>query len=265
MRKKPAFTLIELLIVIGIIAVLTTILIPVITTSIADSHITVCATKLGTIVDAFAKYADDTSYGGFPRLATKGDPDDPIGAGTSTNDLKVGDPLAYNTAVLGTNTMQNVWLLIEAGYLPAAAFQCPGDGDYLSKLTQTRYGWDSWYQFSYGMQNPYDTADPGPTPENKAVPVSTKTYKANYVFFADMNPGGPASTSGQSNHSTGCNVATRNGNVWFHEKEDSSVVYGEEIYDDTGGIADDWWPDTSLDVVITPTAPLAARIAELGG
>jgi len=247
MRK--AFTLIELLVLIAIIAVLVTILIPLKTSGPhGDSRKSVCAVNLRTIVYSFHKYADDAAYGGFPRLAAKGDPDDV---------LKDGNTL--DAATLGTNTMQNVWMLIDAGYLPLSAFMCPADGGYLDRTAITKYGWTSTAEFSYGMQNPYD-ADTDDDPVNQAVPVNTSTYKANYVFFADMNPGGPAATKGHSNHPDGCNVATRVGNVWFHmvEGADSSVVHGEEIYDDDADPGDAW-PDSSTDVVITPTDPKGNR------
>lgn len=260
MKRNRAFTLIELLIVIGIIAVLTTILIPVITSSISDSYKTVCATKLGTIVDSYAKYNDET--GGFPRHVTWAATADVDAAPTS------GDVL--DRATLGGNTMQTVWMLIDAGFVPAAAFKCPADDEHEPKTTQNRYGWDSWFQFSFGVQNPYDGDAATPVVENKACPDDTSKYKANWVFFADMNPGGPASadngattyyggTRRQSNHADGCNVATRNGNVWFHDEETSSVVYGEEIYDDEGSVALDVWPDLVYDVIITPTDPITAR------
>lgn len=233
-------------IVISLIVALVSLIVPVIRSSIGDSHKTVCATKLHTITDSFAKYEDTVERGAFPRLAAKGDPDDL---------LKDGNTL--DTATLGTNTMQNVWVLIDTGFLPGIAFQCPADAGYQPKSMMTRYGWASYRQFSYGMQNPYNAGVDG-DPVNKAVPINTSTYKANYVFFADMNPGGPAARRGHSNHPDGCNVATRNGNVWFHKEKDSSVVYGEEIYGDDS-YSGDAWPDSSTDVIITPTDPKGSR------
>lgn len=246
MKRRPAFTLVELLVLIAIIAVFVPILVPAIASPRSEVHKTVCATKLGTIVDSFAKYKDDATLGGFPRLAAKGNPNDA---------LKDGNTL--DVATLGTNTMQNVWMLIDEGYLPSVAFKCPADADYEPKGAPTKYGWENYSQFSYGMQNPYD-ADTDGDPVNKAVPVNTKTYKASYIFFADMNPGGPAAKKGHSNHRDGCNVATRNGNVWFDTKKRSSVIYGEEIYDDDADQSDAW-PDSNTDVVITPTVAKAER------
>ena len=245
-RECPAFMLIELLVLIAVIAVSVTILVPVIRTSIAGSYGPVCQTKLGSIVNAFARYDDDADYGGFPRLGAKGNPDDL---------LRDGDTL--DTATLGTNTMQNMWILIDPGFLPPSAFKCPADRDYLPRSAQTRYGWENYNQFSYGMQNPYDADSETSTKTNAASPAED-SYKANQVLMADMNPGGPAATKGHSIHPDGCNVATRNGNVWFHEGERSSVMYGEEIYDDDGDPSDAW-PDSSKDVVITPTHPKGNR------
>ncbi len=246
MKTRPAFTLVELLVLIAIIAVFVIILVPAIASPISEARKAVCAVNLKTIARSFQQYTEDTTLGGFPRLAAKGNPNDV---------LKHGGTL--DAATLGTNAMQNVWLLIDEGYLPTVAFKCPEDADHQRRMGRTKYGWENYNQFSYGMQNPYD-ADTDGDPVNKAVPVSTKTYKANYVFLADKNPGGPAAKKGHSNHRDGCNVAARGGRVWFHAKKSSSVVYGEDIYDDDGDPSD-VWPDSATDVVITPTDPKGNR------
>ncbi len=246
-RERPAFMLIELLVLIAVMAVLVPILVPVIRTSIAGMSVTTCQSQLGTIVNAFAKYDDDP--GGFPRLAAKGNPDDLPRAGNT-----------LDAATLGTNTMQNMWMLIDAGYLPPSAFRCPADRDHLPRSAQTSYGWENYNQFSYGMQNPYDADSETSTKTNAASPAEY-SYKANQIFFADMNPGGPAAKKGHSNHRDGCNVATRNGNVWFHAKKRSSVIYAEEIYDDDADQSDAW-PDSKTDVVITPTVAQDNRVKQ---
>ena len=241
MRRKRAFTLVELLVLIAIIAVLVTILVPLKTSGPHHSRKAICATNLKIIGGAFRDYENDIETPDFPRMEINGDVDAA---------LLHGDTL--DAATLGTNTMQNVWMLIDEGYLPPEAFRCPLDRDYLPRSAQTRYGWENYNQFSYGMQNPYAKSIDG-LKTNLADPTD-KDYKANRVFMADMNPGGAVdgSTITHSNHGDGLNYITRVGNVVFHEDRYSSAVYGEEIYDDDGDPGDAW-PDSSTDVVITPT------------
>ncbi len=251
MRKRAGFTLIELLVVISILSVLVMILVPVVGIGMERARRAACQTNLKTIGGAFRDY--EYSRGtGFPRLAVNGDVDGVLGV---TDDLQVGTPPAYNTAQLGTNTMQNVWLLIVAGYLPGDAFHCRSDRSWKTRTSYTKYGWESSNEFSYGMQNPY-AKSVDLTRTNNADP-SQDSYKATWIFMADMNPGGAVdgvTRSHKSHAGDGFNYMTRNGSVNFHDDEDSSIFYGEEIYTDDNATGDGYGDDAD-DVIITPTNP----------
>src|SRR5271156_3493208 len=60
-RRSPAFTLLELLVVLGIIAVLLALLVPAIASSRRRAKITVCATNLHQIGHAFFAYRNDNN------------------------------------------------------------------------------------------------------------------------------------------------------------------------------------------------------------
>ena len=250
MRKQKAFTLIELLIVIGIISVLTGILVPVVTIGIERARRAACAANLKVIGGAFNSYEYGMSTRSFPRLATNGDVDDALGV---TNTL--GSPPTYNTAELGTNTMQNVWLLIADGHVPGNGFRCASDGDWVMRTSNAKYGWASSSEFSYGMQNPY-AQSVDLTRTNYADPTKLD-YLGTWVLMADMNPGGPVdgdTRCHKSHTGDGFNYVTRSGTVYFFDDEDQSIVYGEEVYSDDNGTGDGYGDDAD-DVIITPTNP----------
>ena len=250
MRKRGAFSLIELLVVIGILSVLVAILVPVVIDRMKDTRRAACKANLKTLGGAFRDYEFSTSTPGFPRLATNGDVDGVLGV---TNNL--GSPPAHNTAQLGTNTMQNVWLLIARGYVSGNGFHCASDGGWETRTSTARYGWENTNEFSYGMQNPY-AKSVDLTRTNNADPTQD-SYKATWVFMADLNPGGPVdgvTRSHKSHAGDGFNYMTRNGNVAFHDVENGSIVFGEEIYTDDNGTGDGYGDDVD-DVIITPTNP----------
>ncbi len=256
MKKKSAFTLIELLVVVAIISVLVAILVPVVTSGLDDTRTSVCATNLKTIGGAFRDYKTNKTLPSFPRLAVNGDVDDGL---LNSNTL--------DSTNLGTNSMQNVWLLVDEAYVPATAFKCPGDGGYVTRTAGTKYGWTSTAEFSYGIQCPYNKSADGTTYTNLADPTLS-TYKATWVFMADMNPGGAVddgTTVVHSTHTEGFNYITRVGNVEFHSVltgTTRSVVFGEEIYAVDGAVAGttgSGYGASADDVVITPTDPLADR------
>jgi prepilin-type N-terminal cleavage/methylation domain-containing protein/prepilin-type processing-associated H-X9-DG protein len=68
--KRAAFTLVELLVVIGIIAVLIAILLPVLSKARQAANQTKCMSNIRQIVQAFVMYEND-NYGFFPNGAIK--------------------------------------------------------------------------------------------------------------------------------------------------------------------------------------------------
>lgn len=78
----PAFTLIEVLVVLGIVAVLAGILLPVMGAARGRAQARVCASNLGQIGKAFLMYAQDYD-GGIPRLTNFQFGLDESGFGTS--------------------------------------------------------------------------------------------------------------------------------------------------------------------------------------
>jgi prepilin-type N-terminal cleavage/methylation domain-containing protein len=240
MRQRHGFTLVELLVVVAVIGIVTIVGCNIVAESRADAQKTVCMTKLATIGSAFGKYAA-ANGGKFARVHTEGDP---LAAPTADNDLKS----------ISTNAMNQVWPLIDGGYVPATAFACPADKRWTAKTSTTRYGWTNAGEFSYGIQYPFDH-DPAGKAANPACPGSGG-YSSGGILMADRNPGKRvAGNMDWPNHRDGCAYLTMAGSVFFHENS-NSVISGQEIYGDDDAGDGDIFPDSAADVVILPNAPM---------
>ena len=256
MRK--AFTLIELLVVIAIIAVLVTILVPVVMTGLGKSETTVCQNNLGVIGRKHNDYANEaeTYSNPLPRHIGDGNP--------NTTTLTTANTL---DSAIGECGMQTVWVMIDRGDLTDTAFRCPGDTDWLSRSSNDKYGWAELREFSYGIHYPYTTngggTDNEADPNGREATVAARlVYRENLVLFADRNPGGAVgATQDHSNHpgtDGGCIVVSRVGNTKYHTRAEgdpdpnSMAGFGDDIYVDFN--ADDDIPDNKTDTVITPTS-----------
>src|SRR3954452_13691888 len=114
-RGNRAFTIIELLVVIGIIGVLLAILLPVMEKVRHRGYIDACASNLRQLGQALAMYSND-NHGNFPRtnyvlgapltIGTGVAAPDPFGAGgPSTNDVTSAIWLLARTQKLPTSIL----------------------------------------------------------------------------------------------------------------------------------------------------------------
>lgn len=126
MSKRRAFTLVELLVVIGIIAVLIAILLPALTRAKEQANRVVCGSNLRQISSALMMYANDNK-GRFPRPAVTPLPEDFI-YWHKGRDLNKGRLVPY----LGRLFSPNI-------------YRCPSDDISSHRPTQ---GTD-YYKYSY--------------------------------------------------------------------------------------------------------------------
>lgn len=182
MRRTKGFTLIELLVVIAIIALLVAILVPTVAKAREMARQASCQANLSAIGKGLIMYKD--SQGSFPLLAATGNP----------NSLTFGATDLVTTADwtgVGTNGMQNMWLMIRSGDCGADAFRCPSDSTDKRSATAKKYGFETAKQLSYGIHFPYDgdgtTANPAK--------LSDQNLNGGLVIMADRNPGGAVGTS----------------------------------------------------------------------
>ena len=235
MKRSKGFTLVELLVVVGIIALLVTILMPTLGRAMELARRSICGASLNTIGKGIAIYVAEHET--FPLLYEDG-------GGNITADFRGTTDDLWNDPVLelGTNVMQNVWLQIKYG-TSEKAFQCPSDGDYKERAKSAsgtslkRFGWIEKQNFSYGMHKPYNDDVNAIAPNINMAPL-TDTPQGNFVLMADKNWGsqGPGRiywTGGQknqpSNHKDdGFNYLMWQGSVKFHKaKMDTDTANSE--------------------------------------
>jgi prepilin-type N-terminal cleavage/methylation domain-containing protein len=280
MRK--AFTLIELLVVIAIIAVLVTILVPVVINALGESERTVCTSNLKVVGKAYQDYAHLNPDSIFPKHVTA-----PTALADAQDDTAAGIIAAGSNvldATLGTNAMNTLWVMIAKGMIGQEAFHCPGDEGWTARTATNLYGWGALTEFSYGVHFPYqydviaqttdnpaDPADKFDADDDTVEPDAKKgdyEYLPTWVIMADRNPigavDGVVGSIEHSNHQGedgGCAVVSRVGNATFHDSAtDSMAGFGDNIYTDiTDGNAAGSaataasFPEARTDTVISPT------------
>ena len=145
---NKAFTLVELMVVILIIAILATLLVPGLLRAITIAKQGACNTNIQAIVKGLKGYS----------AAHKKMPYVPV----SSWNVKIGtildsNPFLAGAALKDRNHSANLWLLVREGYVGVSAFVCPSTTDIPSAYQDAELTWDftrSEY-ISYGLQSPY--------------------------------------------------------------------------------------------------------------
>lgn len=161
MKRQAAFTLIELLIVIGILGVLVTILVPVVAGQIEEARRKSCAASLRNIGMKVREYANTGSKGRFPRAASVMDTGGaPLWAGKTDGSFRTTAP----TDASDTSVTASQWLLVRAEYVPVEGFICASTGDAIDDFTDMAdvkravtdlYDFKSRNNISYSFYMPY--------------------------------------------------------------------------------------------------------------
>jgi type II secretory pathway pseudopilin PulG len=277
-----AFTVIELLVAIGIIAILFAILIPYVLRSREMSRRTECASRLGQIGVALSQYAKDQG----PDSPLPETPYDsvhkPMGyvAFTGPDDPR---PFAKDSAVKPNDITASLWLLVRCGYVKdTSLFICPSTSDVPDSLpsggAMMRGNFRSPKNLSYSYASPFTDA--------YDFAFSSDRLPHDFAVLADKNPGyardgdrvlGPAraappfelATGNSPNHgSAGQNVLHPAGDVSFEDTPYCGVsrdnIYTaiaphrlrEEhpVLDDPGYQGTDIGPAYNYDSYLVPTA-----------
>ena len=242
-----AFTLLELLVVIGIIGLLIAILLPALEKAREQAVTLKCANNLRTIGQSLLIYSNE-SHGAYPR--TRYVPDAPLAFGTNP---AAADPFSATGPAVNDVTAA-LFLLVRNERLPVEMFLCPYD-DVTTWQKDPAPDVGNRSNFSdYTKNLGYSFANPYPSTAAAAAGYSFNSrMRAQFALAADMNPGTGGSSSSKSHEDRGQNVLYADGHVLW-ETSPLVGIDGDNIYTTkTGSVIAS--PADGTDSVLLPVQP----------
>jgi prepilin-type N-terminal cleavage/methylation domain-containing protein/prepilin-type processing-associated H-X9-DG protein len=226
MCKRGAFTLIELLVAIGIVALLMSILMPMVSSVRERALRLECANHLRQLGLAMSIYSASERDNGLPRTIYR--PTQRLQLDNAG--YLVPDSFGKSGYVGDNNVPASLFLLLKYQNLPPVLFTCPATNatpGFLTSRPRLSSNWELIPQnLSYSMATPFPTL----AGQNAGF-VWRSTMPSDFALIADINPGTRGGSNPPNNvvappHDAGTyQMAAANSNN--HNNRGQNVLYGD--------------------------------------